>query len=334
MSLATLHNLVANLGAAAQIARQLRSSESLRSAPDDHMRVADLLMAIAEARSEATTLLLSSVPATAHSAPSPVTPTSPPITLQALLDEYVRVKKARLKPDTIRRYRDCLDRYWASYLSLPAESLTPDVFRAHFITLPSPAQANHSLRIIRALFNFYNAAHDTNLLNPVQKVLKLEGAFVVRPRDRLIADEDQARWYASVQQGSRTSAELFLTLALTGLRLGEGLRLSWECVDFEKNSLTIPETKNGKPLLIPMGYRLKMLLSKRKADLRRDTWQAGSLASAADHVLNRMGSDRDVTRFAAAEEERPARGFRALMLQIVSQSLPGSHRQRQGVLPS
>ncbi|MEN3111707.1 tyrosine-type recombinase/integrase [Uliginosibacterium paludis] len=231
-----------------------------------------MLTAIAEARSDATSLLLGFAPTpAAHSVPPPVTTATPNISLQALLDEYVSVKKSRLKPDTVRRYRDCLDRYWADHLSQPAENLTPDVFRAHFITLPSPAQANHSLRIIRALFNFYNAAHDKNLLNPVQKVLKLEGAFIVRPRDRLIADEDQARWHASIQQGSRTSAELFTTLALTGLRLGEGLRLSWECVDFEKSSLTIPETKNGKPLLIPMGSRLKALLSKRKTDLRRES---------------------------------------------------------------
>lgn len=144
MSLATLHNLVANLGAAAQIARQLRSSESLRSAPDDRMRVADLLMAIAEARSEATTLLLSSVPATAHSAPSPVTPIE--WSAHDLRRTFVTLATRLEEPDRmVKRLVNHTER---------------DVTGMHYIRLSVDTLRPYTQRIEDELFRLWNGSNE------------------------------------------------------------------------------------------------------------------------------------------------------------------------------
>jgi integrase len=184
--------------------------------------------------------------------------------LQSLLDEYLATKK-RLKDRTKQDYRACLKRYWAAWLPRPVARLTPDEFRAHFNLIPSPAQANYTLRIIRALFRFYNAAHDANLANPVAKLLALDGAHQVRPRTRLIKDKEQGRWLDAVKAESRTVEDLFVALACTGLRSGEALGLTWDGVDFEEASILIPDTKNGAPHALPLGPRILEMLKRRHA---------------------------------------------------------------------
>jgi integrase len=147
--------------------------------------------------------------------------------LEAALLEYIGVR--RLKPRTALDYQVCLRRYWADYMEQPLASLDANAVLARFRTIQSPAQANYSLRIIRAVFRFHNAAHDDTLPIPTAKVLALEGAHPIAPRSRLIPDDKQPAWYRAIQSNTGPVAgDLFIFLACTGLRLGEALSLKWE----------------------------------------------------------------------------------------------------------
>lgn len=183
-------------------------------------------------------------------------------TLQEVLAEYLGVKK--VKERTAADYRYILERHWPDYLVKPLEAITGDTFLERFRSISSPSAGNNSLRIIRALFRFYNAAHDQTLPIPTAKVLALEGAHELQPRSRLILDAQQRDWFHAISNDAGpTCKDLFLLLACTGLRLNEGRTLERRDVDMEQRTLLIRETKNGKPHHMPIGTRTAAILEAR-----------------------------------------------------------------------
>lgn len=198
----------------------------------------------------------------------PTSPSGPPPsqngpTLAEALAEYVGAK--RLKTRTATDYQQCLGRYWADHLEQPLAALDGDAVLTRFRAISSPAQANYSLRIIRAIFRFHNAAHDVSLPIPTAKVLALDGAHRITPRSRLIPDDKQRAWYLAVLSRSGPNArDLFIFLACTGLRLGEALGLRWSDIDLEGRSLIVQDTKNGKPHGLPIGSRITAFLEARR----------------------------------------------------------------------
>lgn len=184
-------------------------------------------------------------------------------TVGATLTEYQSVK--RIKPRTAQDYRLCLERYWFDYIEEPLTALTPDIVLERFRSIPSPAQANYSLRIIRALFRFHNAAHDDALPVPTAKTLALDGAHDIKPRSRLILDHQQRGWYLAVKlNAGPTAGDLFIFLACTGLRLGEALSIGVDDTGPSSDAIEVLETKNGRGLTLPLGKRTAALLEARR----------------------------------------------------------------------
>jgi integrase len=58
-------------------------------------------------------------------------------------------------------------------------------------------------------------------------------------------------------------------LLCTGLRFNEPLGLTWDSVDFEDNVFTVINTKNNKPLTLPMTKRIRSILLRRKNNEQR-----------------------------------------------------------------
>jgi integrase len=181
-----------------------------------------------------------------------------------VLEDYIRDKAlgARTEED----YRGLLKRYWADYLDRPVTNLGPDEFLSRYREIKSPSQANHSTRIVRALYRYFNAANDDALPIPTVKALAIDGAHRLDPRQRMVARDEQAKWIGAVDaKAGPTARDLFRLLALTGLRQGEGLALTWDNIDLDRRVLTVPITKNGKPHSLPIGIRLAKLLDARRA---------------------------------------------------------------------
>lgn len=212
-------------------------------------------------------------------APPPVATEWSGPTLRTAIEEYVGVK--RLKARTAADYQLCLGRYWADYLEQPLATLDGDAVLSRFRDIRSPAQANYSLRIIRAVFRFHNAAHDDSLPIPTAKVLALEGAHSIAPRSRLIPDDKQRSWYLAIQPSTGpASGDLFVFLACSGLRLGEALSLRWVDIDLAGRSLTVKDTKNGRPHSLPLGWRMAALLERRRG-------LGGDASSVVFHINQR-----------------------------------------------
>ena len=95
---------------------------------------------------------------------------------------------------------------------------------------------------------------------------------------------DLPAWYAAVIGRPNDSARDYLLLVLfTGMRRSEASRLRWEDVELAGRTLTLPRTKNGDPLVLPLSGFLLDLLRARTVLAGTSPWVFPS-DSASGHV--------------------------------------------------
>jgi len=177
------------------------------------------------------------------------------LTLSQLLEEYLLVRKT-IKDSTADLYRNSFKWYIPEWLDIPARNISGDmVLKKHTeIGKHSPAMANSTMKVLRAVFNFAVDAHeDIFLKNPVRKLSSLQAWYQIDRRENFIQAEDVNVWFDSVlAMGNQATRMLMLFLLFTGARKGEAVSLKWCNFNFKNNSVTIRETKNGKPLAVPV----------------------------------------------------------------------------------
>lgn len=121
--------------------------------------------------------------------------------------------------------------------------------------IPAKSQRAHSLKDIRTFFNWCVPRFIPH--NPC------DGLKAPRyvPRERTLTDDELKRvWHASDKAASPFGAIVKL-LILTGARKSEIATLKWESVG--KNTITFPETKNGRPRTIPLTKRMKAIFKEQ-----------------------------------------------------------------------
>lgn len=200
------------------------------------------------------------------------------VTLQEVFDDYLTVRKT-LKPNTVHDYRRIMRENFSDWLQRPLQTITKDkVAKRHLeIGQRSPARANNSMRVLRALFNFaagqYEDSKGRCLFpgNPVGRLSHTRAWYRIERRRTWIRPTDMPAWYQGVMSltnlgdslGDTVRDYLLFTL-FTGLRKTEGLTLTWQNVDLQERSFVIPDTKNREPHILPMSDFLHELLSKRQ----------------------------------------------------------------------
>lgn len=114
--------------------------------------------------------------------------------------------------------------------------------------------------------------------NPLREVNKLR---VTNKLERHLSVEEEKRMYQvcdddfsfsnlpreeqerlqRIHNGEHAYLKSILIMALnTGMRKGEILNMTWDCVDFDKNEISALNTKNGKKNTIPMSSKLRKTL--------------------------------------------------------------------------
>lgn len=160
------------------------------------------------------------------------------------------IAAAKVRPSTLRGYRTYVDRYIIPLLgSYRIDRLTPEHIAsawAHLTTVGrpgvkdpkplSPTSALQAHRILaRALKVAYQRGHvrqnvATMLDAPTPAQVEMEPLSVAQAKSVLTAAE-----------GKRNAARWSVALAL-GLRQGEALGLTWECVDLERGTIAVRQS--------------------------------------------------------------------------------------------
>jgi len=204
------------------------------------------------------------------------------VTLEQVYSDYIAGRK--LRPSSIRNYKQNLDCYLEEWKQKPLRSLTEDTIKQIHKTISknSEAQANQTMRFIRALFNYakyeYRGLDDTFIFaeNPV-KILSHQRSWNKVPRKQTRLHQDELSAWFNVIEETRLEAEAerevftvsvcdaVIMALLTGLRKSELLELTWDRVNLQRKSFYIDKTKNGDPLQLPITDYLLEILKRRWA---------------------------------------------------------------------
>ncbi|WP_345863030.1 tyrosine-type recombinase/integrase [Shewanella algae] len=201
-------------------------------------------------------------------------------TLKAVFEEYKKSRK--LKPITLRGYQQVMCCYLDDWENKRLSDLTEGmIYRRHNqLTQRSPAQADLTMRTLRALFNFaraeYKSSEGSSLFpfNPVN-ILSEKRCWnnVERKQTRLRPSQidpflkavyevrDEAIEYRHDFTVAVCDFVEFMTF--TGLRKTELLELRWNNVHTKDRLFCLEETKNGSALELPITEPLKRILARR-----------------------------------------------------------------------
>jgi integrase len=215
------------------------------------------------------------------------------MTLDQVLDRYLKRRKHKLAERTRRDYRNLMDTHLADWKDRPIELLDDEAVIAKFHSIESPSRANYSMRLLRALFRSAQKIKDDEGRpiineNPVS-ALTDEGLWhETPPRREVIKLHQFPAWWKAVAELARGDevtrgadgrfaegtaspngrpdvvADYLFFLVLTGLRRGEAARLKWSNVDMKGRTLAVVQTKNRQPHALPMSDYLLELLQRRQ----------------------------------------------------------------------
>jgi integrase/recombinase XerD len=173
------------------------------------------------------------------------------------------------------RYQDearalgCLDRFLDGYLAGKDPVITLEVVRAYVAQAAqrSDKTREHRLSLIRELCRFL-AVEDPRTAIPPRNFLKIPRRPYVQ---RILTREEGKRFLAACASFPRARCSplrgvvhgtALTLLYVTGLRLGEALRLTVGDVDLSRGLLQVRQTKFGKSRLVPISSDMMQRLQE------------------------------------------------------------------------
>jgi integrase len=196
-------------------------------------------------------------------------------TLSDALESYLKERK-ELRPSTVDTYRRVVRLYLPDWARLPLEHITRDmVVTKHALVGDTRGHsvANTTMRVFRAIYNYASAVNETLPPNPTARLSQTRSWYRERRRRGWVRPHQLRAWYDGAVECDEGNLRDFLTLLLfTGLRRSEAIGLRWEYIDLNDRTLTVPDTKNHEPLILPLSDFLHRLLAGRKETLNGSEW--------------------------------------------------------------
>ena len=150
------------------------------------------------------------------------------------------------------------------------------------------ASVRRELNLLSSLFETVKNEWGIIILkNPVTAV-KRPLDSVARDR-RLTLTEKEQLLYESLRIGNQKLHLAILIALSTGMRQGEILKLKWDDIDYDRNRITVRDTKNGTNRIIVLSNLLKNeLLNTRQMDDKLFTITASGLQQAFRKLIRRL----------------------------------------------
>ncbi len=171
--------------------------------------------------------------------------------------------RPNLSPHTVESYRRTARLYLKPWLGKPMAGISGQMILALHQQVAQEngeVTANNVMRHLRSVYNFTAATRDGFPQNPVEIISRARAWFRERRRRGVIAAHDLPAWFAVVMQETPDARDVLLVALFTGMRRSEVLTLRWENVDLVGRVVTVPRTKNGDALVLPLSSFLAKLI--------------------------------------------------------------------------
>jgi integrase len=196
--------------------------------------------------------------------------------------------RSQLKPFTVDTYRRSIDLHLSDWRNLPMREITRQMVmeRHQRITRQvSGVTANNVMRHLRSIFNYTAATYDALGANPCLVLTQARAWAREHRRQTVIPANHLPAWWRAVWMEDDQPRDFMLVALFTGMRSSEIKRLRWDDIDLVAETLTVPQTKNGDPLVLPLSNQLVGLFEARRAWVPRSPWVfPGKGPNKAGHV--------------------------------------------------
>lgn len=200
------------------------------------------------------------------------------LTVRRVFADYVESRN--IKVSTAKVYKYVVYSRFEDWLDRPMISITrKDIKSRHAqISKKHPGDANHAMRILRALFEFAIAGDEHGVIkeNPVKYLSMAKEWNRLKRRQNVIKQFELESWCKAVDKLSNEVVQDYLLFLLfTGLRKNEAMKLKWKSrslaatdsyVDLQDKSFTVLDTKNGVTHTLPLTDFLEALVKRRYKD--------------------------------------------------------------------
>ncbi|HEV7414881.1 MAG TPA: integrase family protein [Tianweitania sediminis] len=224
------------------------------------------------------------------------------IILSDAFDAFFASKRA-LSPRTVDGYSRSRDLYLGDWTKRPMVEITRQMVLARHQKIAEERgriTANNVMRHLRSVYNFTAAAHEEFPPNPVTILTQARAWHREQRRRTLLTPKQLPAWWRAVMSETEDARDVLLVALFTGMRRTEVTSLRWDYLDFASATLTLPKTKNGDPLQLPMSDFLANLLSARRELVGQSEWVFPS-RSAAGHIMETKSFTRRVSAASGVE---------------------------------
>ncbi|MBC8286372.1 MAG: tyrosine-type recombinase/integrase [Nitrospinae bacterium] len=193
------------------------------------------------------------------------------ITLDQAFESFLSIRE--LKPRTQKDYQKFMSSVFKDWGKRRITDINSDMVsdrHKNLVKEIGKAQANQAFRFMRSLLNYciakYRDSDSSPLIkyNPVKILTETRQWAKVNRRQTIIKNKDLPKWFKAVtEMESSVVRDYLLTILLSGLRRNEALSLEKSMIDLEERTISLVDTKNNKPFLIPIPAYLFQVLKDR-----------------------------------------------------------------------
>jgi integrase len=216
----------------------------------------------------------------------------PDITIEDYSKRWLAVVEATVKRATYESYSSMLRLHvLPAFGIVKVRQLQRGRIREWLAGRLTAGYARESVRIMQATLRaMLNAAIDdgvivANYANGLARQLRLTMTAAHRQEEIKAMTREQVAWFLeTAEREAPALAGLFLLLARTGMRIGEGLALQWDDVDYESRELRVARAlsrgrletpKSGVARTVDMSQQLARALRRLHVERKSDTLQRG-----------------------------------------------------------